>query len=223
MNNKIIIVLLMILCAPLNAQEFAYVTDSLKLRLYSEPNSNSEVLLTIESGDSVEVFEKQEGFSRVITNDGSEGWVKSAFLVEDPPEKLLYYSVSEQNKQLQAEIIALQNNSATTTSVSNEADRKQIEELQAALAKEQEVNQKLQEQEQEQEQEQVEGVGSVQPTVIKSTSTKLNANVDELFNTTFNKWFLIAIPFVLILVGFLLGIKLSAVRMRKRLHGFSFK
>ena len=83
------------------AQEFAYVTDSLQLRVYSKPSAESEQLQTIDSGDSVEVFVTQDGFSRVSTYDGTEGWVKSAFLVDEPPEKLLYFSVSEKNKELQ--------------------------------------------------------------------------------------------------------------------------
>ncbi len=215
MNKKIITFLLLVFFEPLCAQEFAYVTDSLKLRLYSEPTSNSDVLLTIESGDSVEVFEKQEGFSRVITNDGIEGWVKSAFLVEDPPEKLLYYSVSEQNKELQAEIAALQNNSSAVTSASNEADLNQIAELQAELAKQQEVNQRLR--------EQIADAGSVQPVVIENSLTNLHTKAGETSSKEVNKLFLIGVPFALALLGFLLGIKLSAIRMRKRLHGFSFK
>ena len=210
MAKKFFIFILLFFSTILFAQEFAYVTDSLKLRMYSEPKGDSEVLLTLESGDSVEVLEKQEGFSRVITNDGTEGWVKAAFLVTEPPEKLLYYSVSEQNKELQSEIAALENSLANASS--SEADQKQIIELQNELAIQQQENQKLQ--------QQIANAGNVQPVAIGDNSTKLSTNTNYLSVTKSNKWMILGVPIALVIFGFLLGMKLSAMRLRKRFHGF---
>jgi len=55
------------------AQEFVYVTDSLQLRVYAGPSTESEFLQSIDSGDSVEVFDTQDGFSKVTTYDGTVG------------------------------------------------------------------------------------------------------------------------------------------------------
>ena len=208
---------LLTLCSQsLWAQEFAYVTDSLQLRVYSKPSAESEPLQTIDSGDSVEVFATQDGFSKVTTYDGTEGWVKSAFLVEEPPDKLLYYSVSEKNKELEAEIEVLKNSGQNkVTIIDNEDETNKISELQTALEKEQEKNQKLQ--------EQIADAGNIQ--TIKATINPSPAQIEEFklgLDYENIKWMLIGLPLALIIMGILLGIKISSWRMKKRLHGFRF-
>ncbi|QMU62026.1 MAG: TIGR04211 family SH3 domain-containing protein [Gammaproteobacteria bacterium] len=217
MKKCLCISALLALCTQLLwAQEFAYVTDSLQLRVYSKPSAESELLQTIASGDSVEVFSTQDGFSRVSIYDGTEGWVKSAFLVEEPPDKLLYYSVSEKNKELEAEIEVLKNSGQNQVAViDNEAETNKIYELQSALDKEQEINQRLQ--------EQIADAGnaqtieaSINPSHTQNRESKLGLDYEN------KKWTLIGLPLALIIVGLLLGVKISSWRMKKRLHGFRF-
>ena len=199
------------------AQEFAYVTDSLQLRVYSKPSAESEVLQTIDSGDSVEVFAIQDGFSRVSTYDGTEGWVKSAFLVDEPPDKLLYFSVSEKNKELKAEIKALKNSGQdNATIIDNEAKTNKISELQIALAKEQEINLKLQ--------EQIADTRNTQTIKVTTASSPAQRVGSELgLDYENKKWVLIGLSLALIIAGLLLGVKISSWRMKKRLHGFRLK
>ncbi|NNC66939.1 MAG: TIGR04211 family SH3 domain-containing protein [Gammaproteobacteria bacterium] len=212
-----ILVLLFIFNTSSFAQEFAYVTDSLQLRVYSNASADSDVLQTIDSGDSVEVFATQGGFSQVTTYDGTVGWVKSAFLVEEPPAKLLYYSVSEKNKELETEIDTLKNGvQDIATVIGNESETNKISELQTALAKEQEINQKLQ--------KQIANSGSTQTIKVANISSHAQVGGSKIRLYYENKiWILIGLPLGLIIAGFLLGIKLSSWRMKKRLHGFSLK
>lgn len=212
-----ILVLLFIFNTSSFAQEFAYVTDSLQLRVYSNASADSDVLQTIDSGDSVEVFATQGGFSQVTTYDGTVGWVKSAFLVEEPPAKLLYYSVSEKNKALETEIDSLKNGvQDIATIIDNESETNKISELQTALAKEQEINQKLQ--------KQIAKPRSTQTIKVANTSSHAQVGGSKIRLYYENKiWILIGLPLGLIIAGFLLGIKLSSWRMKKRLHGFSLK
>lgn len=212
-----IVVLLFVFSTPLFAQEFAYVTDSLQLRVYSSASADSDVLQTIDSGDSLEVLATQDGFSQVTTYDGTVGWVKSAFLVEEPPAKLLYYSVSEKNKELEAEIESLKNGvQDIATITNNESETNKISELQIALAKEQEINQKLQ--------EQIADSGSTQTIKVTTASSPSRVGVSKIrLDYENKKWILIGLPLGLIIAGFLLGVKLSSWRMKKRLHGFSLK
>ncbi len=212
-----ILVLLFIFNTSSFAQEFAYVTDSLQLRVYSNASADSDVLQTIDSGDSVEVFATQGGFSQVTTYDGTVGWVKSAFLVEEPPAKLLYYSVSEKNKKLETEIDSLKNGvQDIATIIDNESETNKISELQTALAKEQEINQKLQ--------KQIAKSRSTQTIKVANTSSHAQVGGSKIRLYYENKiWILIGLPLGLIIAGFFLGIKLSSWRMKKRLHGFSLK
>ena len=214
MNKNILIIVFLVLCMQLSAQEFAYVTYSLLLRVYSSPSGDGEALQTIESGDSVEVLEKQNGFSRVITNDGTQGWVKSAFLVQEPPAKLLYYSVSQQNEELKSEIANLQNSTTNSADNYNDADRQKIADLESELVKQQELNQTLH--------DQLADIENDQTKQSTKTSVVPQASIISLFSVENKKWLLIGIPIGLILVGLLLGLKISSWRLRKRLHGFRF-
>lgn len=206
-------------CSFLQAQEFAYVTDSLQLRVYANASDSSEVLQSIDSGDSVEIFATENGFSKVATYDGTVGWVKSAFLVVEPPAKLLYYSVGEKNKELEAELEALKNNQQNEIAASsNEADISQINELKAQLEQQQQSHQALQNQLEEANARLQKPVERQKDSLAKSTRTEAKS-VDVASGKNM-KWLLTGSAVVLLL-GLLLGIKISTWRMKKRLHGFS--
>ncbi len=189
------------------AEQTAYITDSLLLRVYSSADETSSVLETIDSGDSIELLEKQGDFSKVRIYDGTVGWIKSAFIVEEPPAKLLYYSVSEQNKELKQQIETLQNNSSGNDEI------QQVEELEQALAKQRQLNLQLQEQ-----------LTNLERTVeLSPESTDVKQTIRTKIAThNYSKqipW-LIAVAIALVILSFLFGLKVSSLRMRKRLHGF---
>ena len=210
--KKLLVVLTVSIIAsfvgPLFAEQTAYITDSLRLRVYANPDESSKVLETIDSGDSIELFESQGAFSKVRIYDGTVGWIKSAFIVEEPPAKLLYYSVSEQNKELKQQIEALQNSTEDTNSTENG----QVDELQQALAEQQQLNQQLQEQLSAQ----------VQNKLDQNTSERNQTITTTLATHNYSKYtiWLLGLAAALAILGFLFGIKISSLRMRKRLHGF---
>ena len=102
------------------------------------------------------------------------------------------------------------------TITNNESETNKISELQIALTKEQEINQKLQ--------EQIADSGSTQTIKVTTASSPSQVGVSKIrLNYENKKWILIGLPLGLIIAGFLLGVKLSSWRMKKRLHGFSLK
>lgn len=221
MKKLVCIVTLLLIAsfsAPLLAQEFLYVTDSLQLRVYAQANDSSELLQTIESGESVEVLASKNGFSQVTTNDGTIGWVKAAFLVTDPPEKLLYYSVSEQNKKLEAQIKALQSTpSVDNVSLSSETEIAKINELQTTITQLQDNNKALQQQLTDNNDNTSERIRPVADTYnVVSKDWLLQWFVEK-------KWWLLGSVMAFLVIGFITGLKLSSWRMRKRLHGFRLK
>ncbi len=194
----------------LQAEQTAYITDSLRLRVYVEPNDASEIVQTLDSGDSIELLETQGSFSKVRTYDGTVGWVKSAFVVTEPPEKLLYYSVSEENEKLKEKIESLQ-------SGSNSPNDDRVEKLKQTLAEQQNTNKILQAQ-----------IEALQKNISQN---KLDINSSELKNheeltdqaNFINYKFLLIIAAIVLLLGFWLGINISSMRMRKRLHGYKLE
>jgi SH3 domain protein len=70
------------------AAETAYVTDSLRLGLYAEADASGSPSQNLVSGTALEVLERTQGYARVRTAAGTEGWVKSAYLVDEKPAQL---------------------------------------------------------------------------------------------------------------------------------------
>ncbi len=210
--SAVVVIVIGGLSGLLFAEQIAYVTDSLRLRLYTSPSAESEIIHTLESGDSVVVFNSQGAFSQVRTDEGSTGWVKSAFLVQEPPAKLLYYTVSEQNKQLEQQIKELQNSAANK----NDTETNQIIQLEQALVEQQQSNRLLQEE-----------ISSLKQKSQHQDSFDSNINSNHsnaIINRarSFSNYIFMAAGIIagLLLFGFLVGIKFSSWRMQKRLHGF---
>src|SRR5262245_60495077 len=87
MRTTLAIVLLLGVAAAASA-ETAYVTDSLRLGLYAEPDASGSPAQNLVSGTALEVLERTQGYARVRTPAGSEGWVKAAYLVDEKPAQL---------------------------------------------------------------------------------------------------------------------------------------
>ena len=64
-----------------------YVTDELRLGLYADEQTTGQPFRTFASGDKLEVLERALMSVMVRSEDGAEGWVKSAFLVTKPTAK----------------------------------------------------------------------------------------------------------------------------------------
>ncbi len=78
---------LLVLALPLlvQAAETRYVTDHLIITLRSGQGSQYQIIKTLPSGTPLEVLETTEsGYSHVRTPDGTEGWVLSRYLTDEP-------------------------------------------------------------------------------------------------------------------------------------------
>jgi hypothetical protein len=102
----------------------AYVSDELVLGVYSEQNNQGQRLTTLHSGASVETLAVNGDFTQVRLNDGTMGWVKSAYLTTQEPAVVRI-------KQLQDE---LDRSRATTPALAEAAARSELEQLKRELA-----------------------------------------------------------------------------------------
>jgi SH3 domain protein len=66
----------------------AYVTDSLRLGLHRNEDTSDRPFENLVSGTPLEVIERNSNYARVRTSGGQEGWVKSAYLVDEKPAQL---------------------------------------------------------------------------------------------------------------------------------------
>lgn len=86
------------------AAETAYVTDNLRLRVYSTPELRGESTRTLESGDAFEVLARDRRFVRVQLPDGVSGYLSPSYIVEDKPAKLIVAETQASNERLTKEL-----------------------------------------------------------------------------------------------------------------------
>lgn len=72
------------------AQESMYVTDVLKITVRSGPSNTNRVIATLTSGDKVLLLQRNdEGWGKVRTPDGKEGWVIHRYLIKEKPARVV--------------------------------------------------------------------------------------------------------------------------------------
>jgi SH3 domain protein len=86
------------------AADTAYVTDNLKLGLYEAEDTSGRAFRTLDSGQSMEVLIRANNYANVRLPDGTEGWVKTAYLVDDKPAKLIVAETMAERDALAAEL-----------------------------------------------------------------------------------------------------------------------
>lgn len=114
-----------LLAAPVLA-ETVYVTDILRLGIHQAPDTSDRAFSTLVSGTPLEVLERSSNYARVRPPDGREGWVKSAYLVDEKPSRL-------RAAELEAEVGQLNEDKAGAVTA-REAAEKALADLQASIA-----------------------------------------------------------------------------------------
>lgn len=105
--------------------DVVYVTDELRLGLYRGEDTAGRAMKTLVSGARLDVLERSLMSIRVRTEDGDEGWVKTAFVVTSEPARRRVASLEALQEETAARL------SAREADVTELAAR--IETLDAAL------------------------------------------------------------------------------------------
>ena len=79
------VLLLGLACAARAGQTF-YVTDEVEITLRAGPGLDYKILTMLTTGTPLEKLEESEGWARVRTRDGQEGWVVARYLTGDLPK-----------------------------------------------------------------------------------------------------------------------------------------
>jgi len=87
-----------------SATQDRYVTDQLRLSLYEQADSRSNVIQLLGSGDKLVVEEIAGPYAKVTTPAGNRGWVKRGFLVSEPTASLLLAEFEQKNELLKREL-----------------------------------------------------------------------------------------------------------------------
>lgn len=86
------------------AAETGYVTDNLRLGLHQAADTSDRAFQALESGQELEIISRDRNYANVRLPDGTEGYVKAAYLVFDKPAKLIVAETAAANESLQKEL-----------------------------------------------------------------------------------------------------------------------
>lgn len=137
--------LLLTLLIPTLAIEAAtvYISDALTVPLRRGPSNQHKIIHAgLPSGMALEVLgeDKAAGFTHVRTPNGTEGWVPTQYLVDQPVAKDRLAAATKRIQALEAEVKTLRENLQEARGTRNEIERsntqlnKQTQQLQAELA-----------------------------------------------------------------------------------------
>jgi SH3 domain protein len=108
------------------AAETAYITDNLRLGLHQSEDTSDRAFRMLESGQELEIISRDRNYANVRLPDGTSGYVKAAYLVDEKPAKLIVAETSQERDALAAELEetkrAFAGPAATIQSLKDEAD-----------------------------------------------------------------------------------------------------
>lgn len=101
--------------------ETSYVSDSLEITMRSGKGNSYSITRMLDSGTPLEVLEvdKDEGYTRVRTKSGKEGWVLSRYLMKTPAARDRLASAEKNLAEMELEKRKLETAMATLTEEKN--------------------------------------------------------------------------------------------------------
>lgn len=137
--------LVLLLLLPLGAMaETAYVTDTLRLGLHQAADTSDRPFQNLESGQEMEVLSRTQYYAHVQLPDGTQGYVKAGFLVDEKPAKLVVAETQAEVDRLTAELEETRQAFAAPAATIDSL-RARVADLESRLASSEETAAQLQE------------------------------------------------------------------------------
>jgi len=95
---------LLALLPMLAAAETGYVTDRLVLGLHQAEDTSDRASRSLESGQEFEVLSRDRLYAHIQLPDGTQGYVKAAYIVYDKPAKLIVSETQAEVDRLTGEL-----------------------------------------------------------------------------------------------------------------------
>jgi len=193
-----------------------WVTDSFEITMRNGKGKRQSIIRMLRSGTKIELLETdaQEGYSRVRTGSGAEGWVLSRYLLKRPPARIAMPVVEarlraseSKRKELTAQLktvssehdqLKRQLNSVETSGQGLQEELDDVRRLSANVIQVDSQNKSLR-------RTLAEAQGSVE---------KLQAENRRLASRANREWFIIGA--LVIIFGMLIGLILPRIRWRKK-------
>lgn len=215
-SNIFISGILWLLVASQAAAESAWVSDQFEITLRTGPSTSNAIERMLPSGTELEVLERdaENGYTRVRTAGGAEGWVLSRYLMQEPSAREQLIRLTEQltsatsrGSSLNSQLGAIRSEVETATRRIAELEREkraleqELAEIRRTAANVLSINE--------------------QNAALRDQLTNAEIRADtleqqnrELASQTTRYWFMTG-AFVLV-IGIILGIWLPRIRWQRR-------
>jgi SH3 domain protein len=129
-NIRLVLATLILTLSTCALAETRYVSDDLEITMRSGKGNHFSITRMLSSGTPVEVLEvdKEEGYTRVRTSNGKEGWVLSRYLMRTPAARDRIADAEKQLAEMELEKRKLETAMAGLTE-SRDALNKQLSTL----------------------------------------------------------------------------------------------
>ena len=114
------------------AAQTAYVTDTLQLGLHQASDTSDRPFRSLDSGQELEILSRTTYYANVRLPDGTLGWVKAGFLVNDKPARLIVAETRAEADKLAGELEELRGAFAAPAATID-ALKQQVADLQTQL------------------------------------------------------------------------------------------
>ena len=94
----------LVLLPALAVAETAYVTDTLQLGLHRAADTSDRPFRSLDSGQELEILSRTTYYANVRLPDGTEGYVKAGFLVNNKPAKLIVAETMAERDRIAGEL-----------------------------------------------------------------------------------------------------------------------
>lgn len=194
------------------AEDFRYVTDQLRLSLYEQADAKSNVLRLLNSGHRLDVLEQAGPYARVKTEQGEEGWVKRGFLQTSATANIQVAELESEMQKMQAELERTADSRAIieAAQVRNQELQTEKEALQQRMAAEMSNLEQLQQQLQQAQQQSQE---------LAEAMLQQETRVDLPQTLRAFGAYLGAAAVLLLLLGILMGKLAAESRIRRHFNG----
>jgi len=215
LNRFLLLILLAISCTA-NAEPTRYITDQLEITLRSGQSTKHQIVRMLPSGTTVEVLEAgEEGkYTRVRTEQGTEGWVLTRYLDEQASARQRLKNTNtrlnrlkDENKRLKSELsktrtdkhsLDKDKNALTNQSNKLQQELNRIKRVSADVLSVDKENQSL----------------NAQLQQIQTQYDQAQQQISSLQDSTARDWFLVG--GAVILLGILIGLIIPKIHWKKK-------
>ena len=126
--SSLICLLVLSYSASINAAEYVYISDNLRVGVRTEPVSGVPPIGVVFTGMRLEVHEKSDGYIKITTDKGVTGWIKDIYVTKKAPAIIQLNVVQAKYEKLKKEL-SLGSDTATILEKANLALTEQVDEL----------------------------------------------------------------------------------------------